>query len=815
MAEKVKVIQIETDAAQKSVKDLRNELKSLRDTLLTVDSSTVEYAQALQRAGNIQNQLREQMNMINASAMDFGQILGNITGSLAGVMSGMQAGIAVMNLFGIKNKEVIESLQKMQNIMALTQGIAGIEKGIKSVMNLTRAIKASTTAARLFSAALTPKGLLAVAAAIGLITTAVVKLREKLGSADLKVNVVYDESNYTVKDINNPYRSNATLQEIDKFITESLVKIKHNDFVVPGTNIKTNNFEEYIKYYTEYYKNLLSESELMDELNKERRYYLDRIRNSVGSTLGTSTYFYADDIIQLEKLVKLYRDESWTGKNGSGFGYTRGSELKDFVDSALTRPSFSYIKKYLDAIYDSSPDEFSWRTVLSAIFGKPDINTYDFYAEFNKIKPMYDAYKLYEESLDFNINSSNEIIKAANDAKQATLEAEEAEKNKKKAQEEAEKAAKQYQESEKRRIEDLKKSYTDLINEIERYGHSEEYLTLKDLKDSFDKKEEILKSQLEVDLKSAKSQEEVYNIEVEYQKNSLALWDEYYKQRDELADEFERKRLEEEENKRIEEINKLREQVDIQIGIVEKEYSSELYLNRKNQALILDEVASGFFRTTTSMEKALDDLAEEEIQRNIDALKKELEIENLGAEQKLQLMNELAQEEIRLNELVDQHHANRVQRELGRYSTLGYSVGEIFTNLGSLMEEGSEEAKALQIMGATINMLAGITAAVSGAFTTHSGPWDIAIAAAQAAAIATSGAITIAQMAKTTKENASSVGMSAASTALTLVAPVQYTQDVQGAELERSIASQKVYVLESDITDSQRKVSVVESEARF
>ena len=293
------------------------------------------------------------------------------------------------------------------------------------------------------------------------------------------------------------------------------------------------------------------------------------------------------------------------------------------------------------------------------------------------------------------------------------------------------------------------------------------------------------------------------------------LWEEYDKELLELRKEYRQREKEEEQNKRNEEAAKIREQVDFQIGLIEKEYASELYLNRKNQALILEEVASGFFQTTTSMEKALDDLAEEEIQRNIDAIQKELELENLSADQRLQLMNELAQEEIRLNDLVDQHHANRVQRELGRYSTLGYSVGEIFTNLGSLMEEGSEEAKALQIMGATINMLAGITAAVSGAFTTHSGPWDIAIAAAQAAAIATSGAITIAQMAKTTKDNASSVGMSAASTALTLVAPVQYTQDVQGAELERSIASQKVYVLESDITNSQKKVSVVESEARF
>jgi len=43
-------------------------------------------------------------------------------------------------------------------------------------------------------------------------------------------------------------------------------------------------------------------------------------------------------------------------------------------------------------------------------------------------------------------------------------------------------------------------------------------------------------------------------------------------------------------------------------------------------------------------------------------------------------------------------------------------------------------------------MLVGITAAISGLFTTKSGPWDIALAAIQAAAIAASGIANITQI---------------------------------------------------------------------
>ena len=48
-----------------------------------------------------------------------------------------------------------------------------------------------------------------------------------------------------------------------------------------------------------------------------------------------------------------------------------------------------------------------------------------------------------------------------------------------------------------------------------------------------------------------------------------------------------------------------------------------------------------------------------------------------------------------------------------------------------------------------------------------------------------------------------------------VIAPVQYTQDVQGASIEGAIKDAKVYVTETDISNTQNKVSVTENEARF
>lgn len=131
-------------------------------------------------------------------------------------------------------------------------------------------------------------------------------------------------------------------------------------------------------------------------------------------------------------------------------------------------------------------------------------------------------------------------------------------------------------------------------------------------------------------------------------------------------------------------------------------------------------------------------------------------------------------------------------------------------------EEGFEKMKKLQIAATTINMLAGITAALSGLFTTKTGPWDIALATIQAATIAATGALQISKIKNTTMEGANpNTNINAKSMSSMIIPPVQYSQAVQGASTEGAIANQKVYVTESDIVDTIGKVSVQETENTY
>lgn len=164
---KVSVFKLETADAQKSVGDLRKELKELRNTLLNTEKGTDDYTEALRRAGDIQRELNEQSKEVNASAMDFGQVAGNVTKAVGGMVAGFQAAKAVMNLFGVENEEVIKSLQKMQSLMALTQSFSGISSGIDAFKKLSTAIQVATGATSAWGKALISTGIGAIVVALG------------------------------------------------------------------------------------------------------------------------------------------------------------------------------------------------------------------------------------------------------------------------------------------------------------------------------------------------------------------------------------------------------------------------------------------------------------------------------------------------------------------------------------------------------------------------------------------------------------------------------------------------------------------------
>ena len=577
--ENVRVVKLDTAPAQTSVKDLRQELKALKDTLLSTEQGTEEYNKALQQAADIQHTLKEQTEELNASAMDFGQITGNIVKATGGLVAGLQAAKATMNLFGIENEDVIKSLEKMQNLMAITQALPSIDNGIKAFKRLGLVIKSATAGMSSLKAALASTGIGLAVIAVG----ALAANWDKVSDAMKRWGIINEDTK-------------KKLDEQKKKVEELQGEIKKLE----------GSYEEWEK------------QQKISNLNSDAKKQYEE--------LATALEGYYKQLAIVGEKQKLPENQSrarWEALNAEGQALLENIRLSE---------------KQQQAILDNA-----------------------------------DSYKV---------------------------------------------------------LTDAEKKYIETQKELAiLLASSVQYVRPESLQEELDKKFEGKALKIPVD----------FSFEQEEEADTSSA----------------------------------------------------------------DALKEKIFGTIESLRNAFV-TPEEQYQQEIDALDLALKTKLIKEEEYLSLKDALEKEQ--------------TQNEILRYSTAAKSIGDIFSNLGDLMEEGSEEQKAFQIMGATVSMIAGIVEAISGTFTTHSGVWDIAIAVAQAAAIATAGAVNIAKIAQTNKTNAKSVASGAKSSTGALAsinAPVQYTQDVQGASIEGAIKDTKVCVTETDITNTQNKVSVTENEARF
>lgn len=152
------------------------------------------------------------------------------------------------------------------------------------------------------------------------------------------------------------------------------------------------------------------------------------------------------------------------------------------------------------------------------------------------------------------------------------------------------------------------------------------------------------------------------------------------------------------------------------------------------------------------------------------------------------------------------------------------ALGGIGTMLNALSQEqdvsnkeGFEQQKKLQIAATTMNMLSGIMAAWTSSMALPA-PASFILGAVQTAATAALGGAQIAKIKSQTMESAIASGAinpSASALASTIIPPVQYSAAVQGASTEGAIKNTKVYVTETDITNTVNKVSVQETENTY
>lgn len=159
------------------------------------------------------------------------------------------------------------------------------------------------------------------------------------------------------------------------------------------------------------------------------------------------------------------------------------------------------------------------------------------------------------------------------------------------------------------------------------------------------------------------------------------------------------------------------------------------------------------------------------------------------------------------------------QATLGNTSAILNSLADMYEQEGELSEKEQKKIKNLRIAGATIDMLNGAVSAFAGAMSLGV-PLGPIVGAINAAAVLTMGGINIAKI-KNTKVDGSDVGGSNGGTIPSVGSyaseiPYSYTRQLTGAsEVDSLNQDTRVYILESDIQESNKKVQVRESESSF
>ena len=171
------------------------------------------------------------------------------------------------------------------------------------------------------------------------------------------------------------------------------------------------------------------------------------------------------------------------------------------------------------------------------------------------------------------------------------------------------------------------------------------------------------------------------------------------------------------------------------------------------------------------------------------------------------------------NTALEEQYA-RVQDKIGKASQLASFATSMLDSFADAQDkttkEGFEKSKKMQVASATIQMLQGIATAISGAFTTKTGPWDIILAAAQAASIAVAGGIQINKI-KQQKFDGGSTSISAPTVNMPTAADIANSslntrEIISDSEAQSNLEATKVYVTESDIASTTKKVQTIESE---
>lgn len=816
-----------TDSIVDAYREIQGEVKKTNTALASVskpieDATDVsyDYGKAWSEVQKSTEQTRAKFESVQKMA--------------SGVASGFAAVQGAAALLGGENEALEKTFLKVQSAMAIAQGIGGLKDLIEGFSQAKTAFTGASMGLKAFQvdAVTTQTTMTGVATATNVATTATNKFKSALiktgiGAILVGIGVAIAAIIENWDNLTRALGINKKEQkEVNKAIEESIEREKERKNEV---NSSVGSILGKYKLLQRQWKELSSVQEKNEWINKNRDAFND-LGIAINDVNAAQKVFidYSDEVIKAIKdqakaraLAKLYED-------AIARQYTAQQELEDAQTIADERYISGYVPtdKEMEQVsmtgkeyehIDWGPLDYWTETGAVNKYGAATLKS-NFLSPFQQnvdvingeVARIEEAFLNAEETaaasaaavqnLEINYQPTGGSSGSSSSSSSTDDPAAEAKKI-------AERAKQAIIDTKEEELVELTRIYNEELALLQQHNIATGDLT----KEYLDKQTELLKEIENFEGGNEQEQlaalENFYNerirIYTDYGISTVELTAQWESEKNAIIQDFENKRKDTEKTLRLSQMSDKEQE----LYNLQEEYNVylELFKNHKEQMLLVEQ----WYKNQ---------------QEEIDKKYKEKTDDTSGTTKTLQERRE---------EFIDSYGEmyKRIRKgasETSAYVAISFTealnsasqiLGALQSTIDTTTEEGFEKSKKYQIAQASINIAQGILSAISSAMSIPP-PMGPILGAINAATVTTVGGIQIANIKKQKFDNPSSptdVGAGVTpSINIVDAMPVQYTKelmsDTETAELNKG---NRVYVLESDITETQENVAVKESNSSF
>lgn len=315
-----------SEGVERGTASMRQQIKELRDELTRISPETEEYAKKLVELAEKQKLVADIQEEAKFASQDYGDRLATITKLGTNLASGFAAVQGAMALFGTESENIGKVLVKLQAIMALVQGLDGLDGLGKNIQGLSRSFAPAIQAVKSFiggltgmKAAIAGTGIGLLAIGLGAVAANWDKIKQALG--------VENEHDKQLK---------STREEAE---TE-IYSLIDNFFVANPTPEVAKNKEKFFEYFADYFdKDAITGEDLQKFLEKltNRKQY--EILSAAQSALSVQKL---DIDAKLTAIAKKYGVEGIIKDFSKDFAKQQGTAQPRFTaDNLANQLGFS------------------------------------------------------------------------------------------------------------------------------------------------------------------------------------------------------------------------------------------------------------------------------------------------------------------------------------------------------------------------------------------------------------------------------------------------------------------------------------------